>query len=342
MSDDKPGIGWKPLGAVLGVILVAGTLSLVFLGSQVSGTLSTVGASVGSPGDYGAQDGDDLDSSDDGGGSEDGTDGSDDGETTGGSTGGSSGAGDVPILEVSRPDLLIVKTGEIRLQVGDIDAALASVTRAMAGLGAYASGTGRSGVGEEASAMATFRIPVAAWDDALIAARGLGTVLDEQSTTEDVTGTVVDLEARVRNLQATESALQAIMTKAGGIKDVLSVQAELTTVRGEIEEAQSRASHLRDRAALSTLTVHLGLTPAPVVTRQQEQFDPGSEVDAATATLVRFGQKGVTVGIWFAIVWLPVLAGLGIALIIGIVLARWARRRLENSPSAAPSAGSGA
>jgi hypothetical protein len=327
VSDDKRGIGWKPLGAVLGVMLVAGTLSLIFLGTQVSGVLSTVGASVGSPGDYGAQEGDDSDDSDGGGGSEDGSDGSDDGDTTGESTGGSGGAGEVPILEVSRPDLLIVKTGEIRLQVGDIDAALESVTRAMTGLGAYASGTGRSGVGEEASAMATFRIPVAAWDEALIAARGLGTVLDEQSTTEDVTGTVVDLDARVRNLQATESALQAIMTKAGAIKDVLSVQGELTMVRGQIEEAQSRASHLRDQAALSTLTVHLGLTPAPVVTRQQAQFDPGSEVDAATATLVKLGQKGVKVGIWFAIVWLPVLVVLAILAGAAFLVVRRVRSR---------------
>ena len=49
VSDDKPGIGWKPLGAVLGVMLALGTLSVVFLGTQVSGILSTVGASVGTP-----------------------------------------------------------------------------------------------------------------------------------------------------------------------------------------------------------------------------------------------------------------------------------------------------
>jgi uncharacterized protein DUF4349 len=213
----------------------------------------------------------------------------------------------------------------------------------MTALGGYASGTSRSGTDGEASASATFRIPVAAWDDALIAVRGIGgRVLDEHSETEDVTGTVVDLEARVRNLRATEAALQAIMARAGEIKDVLAVQGELSEVRGQIEAAQSEASHLRDQAALSTLTVTLGLTPPPVVARQQAQFDPGTEVEAATAKLVSLGQRGVKVGIWFAIVWLPVLAGLAIALVIAYLVARWVRRRTSGELPSSVMPGTGA
>lgn len=74
--------------------------------------------------------------------------------------------------------------------------------------------------------------------------------------------------------------------------------------------------------------------------RQQAQFDPGTEVEAATAKLVSLGQRGVKVGIWFAIVWLPVLAGLGIALVVAYLLARWFRRRTAGElPSSAVSGG---
>src|SRR5947199_24090 len=97
------------------------------------------------------------------------------------------------------------------------------------------------------------------------ALRGLADkVLTERSSTEDVTGQVVDLGARIKNLEATERALQAIMDRATEIKDVLSVQAELTKVRGQIEEMTAEKGHLVEQAAMSTLTVTFSLKPNPV------------------------------------------------------------------------------
>jgi hypothetical protein len=151
------------------------------------------------------------------------------------------------------------------------------------------------------------------WDRALIALRQLGgTVLDEHAESDDVTAQVVDIDARVRNLRVTETALQAIMTQASAIKDVLTVQEQLTSVRGEIEELESQAAHIRDEAALSTLTLHLRRTPGPVVRVQEATFDPMSEADAATAHLVSVLQALAKVGIWFGIVWLPILVTLAI------------------------------
>jgi len=134
-------------------------------------------------------------------------------------------------------NLLIIKTGNLTLQVAGIDAALAAATQKIDALGGYISGSQRNGDDESAYASVTFRVPAASWDDALVGLRGLAQkVVDEQSSSDDVTGDVVDLAARIKNLQATETALQAVMTKATAIKDILTVQAELTTVRGQIEE----------------------------------------------------------------------------------------------------------
>jgi hypothetical protein len=301
------------------IVLAGGVLTL--LGSQVSGVLSTVGASVGNPGDYagggGGSSGGDQAGSDDGSGGTDasggsGSGGTGSGGTGGGSDGGSGGSGQ--LLDAARPELLVIKTGEITIQVNDIDVAIAAATRSMDGFGGYVSGTGRSGTDEDAEGTITVRIPAGAWDAALVALRGLGgTILDEHSETEDVTGKVVDLDAHVRNLQTTETALAAIMAKATTIKDVLTVQEHLTDVRGQIEELQSEASHLREQAAFSTLTLNVRRTPAPVVAKQERQFEPQSEADSAVAYLVKIGQKLAKAGIWLGIVWLPVLLGIGFA-----------------------------
>jgi Domain of unknown function (DUF4349) len=256
---------------------------------------------------------------------------------SGSTSGESSGSNRNPAnLYAPGQDLLIIKTGNLVLQVTGIDAALASATHQVDALGGYVSGSDRSGDGDSAQASITFRIPAARWDEALTGLRGIATkVLGEQSKTEDVTGQVVDLGARIKNLQATEQALQAIMNRATQIKDVLAVQDELTTVRGQIEEMQTQQSGLQEQAAYSTLTVTLSLKPDPVQTSQQ-QFDPKSQVDQASASLVGVLQGLATAGIWFAIVWLPILLALGILAWIGFIVARRVRRMTTPATPAAP------
>ena len=223
-------------------------------------------------------------------------------------------------------DLLIIKTGTLSLQVSGLDAAVTAATQKVDSLGGYVSGSDRSGDGESAEASLTFRIPAARWDEALAALRGLADrVLLERSSTEDVTGQVVDLGARIRNLEATERALQAIMDRATEIKDVLSVQAELTKVRGQIEEMSAEKGHLEEQAAMSTLTVSFTLKPNPVRIEQQG-FDPAAEAEQASAILVSVLQGVATAGIWFAIVWLPILLFFAIVVGAGLIVSRRFRR----------------
>ena len=239
-------------------------------------------------------------------------------------------------LSAPGQDPLIIKTGTLVLQVTGIDDALAAATHQIDALGGYVSGSDRSGDGGSDQATITFRIPAARWDDALTGLRGIATkVLSEQSKTDDVTGQVVDLGARIKNLQATEQALQAIMNRATQIKDVLDVQTQLTDVRGQIEELQAQQSGLQEQAAYSTLTVTLSLKPDPVLTSQQ-QFDPKSQVDQASASLVGILQALATAGIWFVIVWLPILIALGVMTWIGFLIARRVRRMTTPATPAAP------
>ena len=261
------------------------------------------------------------------------------GPVTGDLSGGADDSrGDVKYL-AGRPDLLIIKTGEMVLQVTGIDAALTSATQQITALGGYASGSDRSGDGESDQASIAFRIPAARWDEALAGLRGLATkVLAERSATDDVTSQVVDLGAQLKNLQATESALQGIMARATEIKDVLAVQAELTATRGQIEQLTAQKSHLEEQAAFSTLTVTFSLKPDPVLT-STTAFDPTSEVDQASASLVRLLQGLATAGIWFAIVWLPILVALAIIAGIGWFITRRFRRPAAAAvPPAAPTA----
>ena len=234
-------------------------------------------------------------------------------------------------------DLLVIKTGTMALQVKAIDASLSQASQKIATLGGYVSGSQRSGDGESAVATVTYRIPAARWDEALVALRGLAEkVLGEDTQTEEVTGQVLDLGARIANLQATERALQAIMAKAIKISDVLEVQSQLTDVRGQIEQLQTQKAHLVEQAAYGTLGVTFGIETVAVEVAQKG-FDPASEADRATASLVEVGQALTTAGIWFAILWLPILLVVSLIALVAFLVVR----RLRRSRPGADDAGTG-
>jgi cell division protein FtsL len=313
------------IGRLAGLLVIL--VAVVACGGSASGPLGVTGDAVG------------------GAGGKD-TSGANPPELPAGAPVGNGATGSGPVLDASRADLLIIKTGSLELQVEAVNDAVTAAAAKITALHGYVSGSEQFGEGEDVTATITYRIPADRWEEALAALRSLAIkVVTEQTGTQDVTGQVVDLRARITNLRATETALQGIMTQATKISDILAVQAELTTVRGQIEEATAQKQHLEAQAAFSTLTVRFGLQPEAAVVTAQEKFDPKNEVDRATASLVEVLQGLATAGIWFAIVWLPILLVLGlVAFAVAIAGRRWLPRRsrgtelLPPAPPADPGA----
>jgi hypothetical protein len=245
------------------------------------------------------------------------------GSTNGGTGGGTATSGGAP--DGSGP--LIVRTGQLDLQVADLEAAIRGAESAVTSVGGYVAGSQRSGEADQASASVMFRIPAARWTETLDALRKLGTkVLGEQTSSEEVTAQVVDLGARLANLRVTETALQGIMDRATKIPDVLAVQEQLTGVRQQIEELTAQKQTLENRAALATLTVNFTPPPAVAVNQVREGWDPAREVDQAAAALVGLGQGLAGSGIWLLIVWLPILVVIGLLALIALAVVRRVRR----------------
>lgn len=236
-------------------------------------------------------------------------------------------------------DAKIIRTGTITLEVKDMTAALTTARDGIRAMGGYVGASQTWNEDERPYATVTYRIPVDRWEDALVLLRALNgqtsKVVAEQTQAVEVTGQVVDLEARIKNLQASESALQAIAAKAVRISDVLEVQNQLTQVRGEIESLQAGLKDLTERAAFATLTASFSI-PVVAVEVAQKGWDPQTVVDEASASLIDVLQALTTAGIWFAIVWLPILLVLGA--VVGLVA--WIVRRLRiGGPRQRPGSG---
>ena len=234
----------------------------------------------------------------------------------------------------------IVRTGSLSLQVKELDAAVASGRDQVRAVGGYIGASRQTNDGNRSVATITYRIPSDRWEEALVGLRKLGHVLDEQTNAVEVTGQLIDLGARIDNLRASETSLQAIARMATKIADVLEVQNRLSEVRGQIEQLDAQRSHLSDQASLGTLEATYGLEVAAVA-EASKGWNPGDEVDRASATLIDVLQALTSAGIWFAIVWLPILLGLGIVAVVGNSVFRRTGilRRPDATPPVLPSDG---
>ena len=179
----------------------------------------------------------------------------------GGDFGGGDGVG-API-----DDARIVRTGTIDLEVGDVGTALTKARDGIRAMGGYIGASSTQNDGDTPIASVTYRVPSDRWEDALDLLRGIsgpGTkVVAERTDAIEVTGQVIDLQARIKNLRAAEASLQEIATKAVKISDVLEVQAQLTNVRGQIEQFERSIDDIA-RLGIDIRFRHMANSPATI------------------------------------------------------------------------------
>jgi hypothetical protein len=225
----------------------------------------------------------------------------------------------------ARDDARIIRTGSIELEVSDVPKALRTARDGIVALGGYVGASSTSNIADQPLAEITYRIPADRWEDALDLLRGLNglttKVVTEHTEAVEVTGQVIDLQARIKNLQASEAALQGIAERATKISDVLEVQARLTDVRGQIEQLTAQLKDLNDRAGYATLTARFSI-PVVATEAAAKGWEPGAVVDEAAASMISILQSLADAGIWFLIVWLPILVVIGGLAAVGLWIAR--------------------
>lgn len=241
-----------------------------------------------------------------------------------------SGAGQLPGGEqppLSAPlasNLKVVYTGSLDLVVDDLPTAVARAKAAVLAVGGYIGASSEKNDDRYAVATITYRIPAQRWDETVDTLRGLATkVVGGETQATEVGSQIVDLEARLRNLRASEQVLVQIASGTGKVSDLLEVQARISDVRGEIERIDAQRAQLEDQVAYGTLVTTFG-TEVVQVQQTAKGWDPAKDVDGATATLIEAGQAIVSGAIWFGIVWLPVI----LVLLVILLVVRWAYRRL--------------
>jgi hypothetical protein len=221
----------------------------------------------------------------------------------------------------------VVKTADLGLRSEEVrqSAARAQQVAATAGGSVLSSQVQRSN--DAVTADLVLLVPFQEFERVLDELRSLGEkVATDSISGQDVTEEYVDLESRERNLRVTEESLLRLYDRVENVEEALSIQRELTTVRGEIELVQGRIKYLDQRSAYSQITLNIQPLTSPPPPRPT--WDPGDVVERAWSASLGVLQvmataiiSAVVFGWWLA----PVLIG-------GLL---WWRRRNRGSRPAA-------
>lgn len=224
-------------------------------------------------------------------------------------------------------DQMIIWNAEISLTVKDAKQAMDQVQSVARQLGGYTVSSELWLTDDQLNARLTVRVPAAKFDDAMAQLRGLGIKVNRESaTSEDVTDQYVDLQSRLRALEAKETQLLKFLDQAEDTEAVLAVYEQLSATQTEIEQSKGRMAYLEKLSAMATITAELlpEQEEPPVV---EEGWKPLTTLRNAARTLVSTlkGLGGAV--IWLVVYVLPVLLLVAVPIVVVVWIIRRLRRR---------------
>jgi hypothetical protein len=177
----------------------------------------------------------------------------------------------------------------------------------------------------------TIRVPAERLDEAIsrIEEQSDQPVQNKTINSQDVTREYIDLQSRLRNLEAAESQLLKIMDQATKTEDVLSVHNQLTQVREQIEVTKGQIQYYEQSARLSSISTNI-LPTELVEPLSIGGWQPVGVARNAVQALINGLQILVNAGIWLVLFMLPILLVIFLPLFfIARALLRWRARRKE-------------
>ena len=214
----------------------------------------------------------------------------------------------------------VVRTAQLTLQVSDPTAGSRGVRTAAAAAGGFVAEEQADATG----AWLVVRVPVAALDRLVDDLASTGTVVARSARAQDATEQVVDLDSRVATQQASVTRVRALLAQATSIGDVVAVESELARREADLDSLQRRLATLRDKVALSTLTVELRGAATTEPSGPPPGF--GTGLGAGWAGLKIVG-AAVATATGFLLPFLPL-----IALVVGVTWVIVRRRRGRGGP----------
>lgn len=156
----------------------------------------------------------------------------------------------------------LIYTGDVSLEVANLDEAGNKLIEQVQKANGFVANSWMERIGENRrSKHFVLRIPSDRFEAIGSLAKGLGKLIREQSSVEDVTKAYYELETRLHvKRDAAQRIRELLKLRASSLKDVLDAEKELQRLTEEIETTEGNRRNMESQVRFSTLTVELSET----------------------------------------------------------------------------------
>jgi Domain of unknown function (DUF4349) len=249
---------------------------------------------------------------------------------SGSKSAGGTGAGagqDASAARLAPAGQQLIYTAQLTVRARSVDDAVSQATSIATAVGGYVSSENASSDPAQPSqslAAVTLKIPVVVYATTLSELSGnvLGTRLSLTQQTQDVTQQVADVSSRVASDEAAIAQLRALLSRAGSVGDLLSVQNQIDSEESDLEAMLSQQNALNHETAYATVALTIVGPKAAVKPKPKPAPPPGLVSGLAG------GWHALRVAVSWLLAIIGAIAPFAAIVAVAGVAALWVRRRL--------------
>jgi hypothetical protein len=204
---------------------------------------------------------------------------------------------------------MVIRTADMRIRVKAMDSTMRLIERIARMRGAVVADARatRNAETKQGDATLTIRVPAERFDETISDLRGLGEVLSDVVTADDITKAYADLETRTAVKTQTVARLEALLNnRTAKLGEVLEVERELARAVTELEQMKGERRYYEHQVALSSISLVLSepivVTPpslgAPVAVALKRSLEALTVSFTWAVYLITFLTP------WILVVWL--------------------------------------
>lgn len=155
---------------------------------------------------------------------------------------------------------LIVK-GQMRVETLKLDELVNTINESLKNSGGYIQSSWINN-GNRRYYEATLRIPAEHYSSIIAEIKGNGNCISYEETTDDITSSYYDTEAKLKSLEAEEERVLEFYSEAENVRDLIEVENRLSELRSEIESLKTAMQNYDLLTTYSTLNITIEETKA--------------------------------------------------------------------------------
>ena len=217
----------------------------------------------------------------------------------------------------------IVYTADMTVSADDPAVALEKLLEQTKSLGGYVSSSYSTTDDQGTNySYATLKVPAAQLDALVNAANALGKVNDYRLSSDDISLSYYDMQARLKYAKSEEQQLLQILAQCKTVEEILAVRQSLSSVRSDIESYTAQMNLWDNLVSYATLNVTINRTPKTAVEGENELIqmwrasDVWSRMTRGFQNSARFVVNAIgAIGIFLAVAAIPLVV---LFLLVGV------------------------